>query len=181
MVSDSSGSPRFGGPCLPLGNTEGAGLYVRSTKKKENHMNTDSSKKEQVSKGTPRNCSEARRQCENLFFEMSRVVESPGMLMSWVEWFRKLGIPCAIAKTNEGYTLWRKGTEVGRKKSKIPPALIEENIVFSVGLTGRDLDLLKEKEQERAGDSCGGFEDVEDLGLQVGRDLGEAQLDTACP
>jgi hypothetical protein len=145
-------------------------------KKKENYMNTDSSKKEQIWKGTPRNCARTTRQHENLFFEMSRVVESPGMLMSWVEWFRRLRIPCAIAKADEGYTLWRKGTEVGRKRSKVPPVLIRKNIVFSFGLTGRELNLLEEKEQQGARDSSGGFEDV---ALPMGPGMGEAQFDTA--
>jgi hypothetical protein len=45
-------------------------------------------------------------------------------------------------------------------------------------LTGRELNLLKEKQQEETGDSSGGFED---LALRVGRDVGEAQLDTASP
>jgi hypothetical protein len=128
-------------------------------KKKEDYMNTDSSKNERIWRGTSRSCSRATRQCENLFFEMSRVVESPGMLMTWVEWFRRLHIPCAIAKADGGYSLWRKGTEVGRKRSKVPPVLIKENIVVSFGLAGRELNLLEE-EREGAGDSCGGFEDV---------------------
>jgi hypothetical protein len=145
-------------------------------KRKEDYMYTDSSEKEQIWKGTPRNCSGATGQHENPFFEMSRVVESPGMLMSWVEWFRRLHIPCAIAKTDGGYTLWRKGTEVGQKKSKVPPVLIKENIVFSFGLTGRELNLLEEKEQEEAGDLSGGFEDV---ALRMETDVGEAQSDTA--
>ena len=122
-------------------------------------MNTGSSKNERIWRGTPRSCSRTTRQHENLFFEMSRVVESPEMLMSWVEWFQGLHIPCIIAKTDGGYTLWRKGTEVGRKRSKVPPVLIKENIVVSFGLAGRELNLLEE-EREGAGDSCGGFEDM---------------------
>ncbi len=90
-------------------------------------MDTNISEKEQIWEGTPRNCSETRRQHEKPFFEMSRVVESPEMLKSWVEWFRRLHIPCAIAKTDGGYTLWRKGTEVGRRRSKTPSVLIKKN------------------------------------------------------
>lgn len=141
-------------------------------------MDTNISEKEQIWEGTPRNCSETRRQHEKPFFEMSRVVESPEMLKSWVEWFRRLHIPCAIAKTDGGYTLWRKGTEVGRRRSKTPSVLIKKNIVFSFGLTGRELNLLKEKRQEGADDSSGGCEDV---ALRMGRDVEEARLGTAFP
>jgi hypothetical protein len=56
--------------------------------------------------------------------------------------------------------------------------LIKKNIVYSCGVTGEELNLLKEKQQEETGDSSGGFED---LALRVGRDVGEAQLDTASP
>ena len=140
-------------------------------------MKTDSSK-EQIWKEPSRDRSEGRRRHENLFFEMSRAVESPEMLKSWVEWFRGLHIPCAIAKTDGGYTLWRKGKEVGRRRTKVPQVLIKENIIFSFGLTGRDLDLLKEKEREEAGDS---FEEFVDVPLQVGRGYGEARLETASP
>ena len=139
-------------------------------------MNTDISKKERTWKETPRNCSEGTRRDEHLFFEMSRVVESPEMLMSWVEWFRRLHIPCAIAKADGGYTLWRKGTEVGRKRAKVPQILMEENIVFSFGLTGRELSLLKEKHQEGAGDLSGAFEDV---ALPEWEEGGENQFDIA--
>ena len=72
-------------------------------------MNTDISKKERTWKETPRNCSEGTRRDEHLFFEMSRVVESPEMLMSWVEWFRRLHIPCAVAQEGEGPTDIDKG------------------------------------------------------------------------
>ncbi len=47
------------------------------------------------------------------FFEISKVVESPEMLQSWVDWFGRLNIPCVITRTNAGYTLWREGVEVG--------------------------------------------------------------------
>jgi hypothetical protein len=32
------------------------------------------------------------------FFEMSKVVDSPEMLHSWVEWFKSLNIPCLVVK-----------------------------------------------------------------------------------
>jgi hypothetical protein len=113
-------------------------------------MDSCVTEQEQARKGTARKRREATRQTENLFFEMSRPVESPEMLKSWVEWFRRLHIPCAIAKTEGGYTLWRKGKEVGRRRSKAPVLLIKENIIFSFGLTARELDLLKEQQQARA-------------------------------
>jgi len=33
------------------------------------------------------------------FFEVSKIVESPDMLKGWVEWFKRLNIPCAVMKT----------------------------------------------------------------------------------
>ena len=115
-------------------------------------METAIAKREQTQEGTTENRRKAADQIKGLFFEMSREVESPEMLKSWVEWFRRLHIPCAIAKTEGGYILWRKGTEVGRKRSKVPSVLTKENIIFSIGLTARDLALLKEKQQEEAGE-----------------------------
>ena len=85
-------------------------------KSKEAFMDTVINKKEQTREGTARNRRDAADQNESLFFEMSRPVQSPEMLRGWVEWFRRLHIPCAIAKTEGGYTLWRKGKEVGRKR-----------------------------------------------------------------
>ena len=127
-------------------------------------MDTDINKKEQTREETARNRREAACQNENLFFEMSKVMGSPEMLKSWVEWFRRLHIPCAIAKTDGGYTLWRKGEEVGRKTSEVPPVLINKNIVYSFCLAGREPNLLKQRQREGAGDgrfqSSGGFEDV---------------------
>ena len=93
---------------------------------------------------------------------MSRPVESPEMLKSWVEWFRRLHIPCAIARTEAGYTLWRKGKEVGRRRSKVP--CVPVDIVYAFGFTPRELNLLKEIQQERDDGSCSqsseGFEDL---------------------
>ncbi len=80
---------------------------------------------------------------QNLFFEMSRVVESPELLKGWVRWFRQLHIPCLIAKTEGGYSLWRKGEEAGRKKSQVATVLLQENIVSSFGLTTTELALLR--------------------------------------
>ena len=112
-------------------------------------MDTKSTKKERTREGAAENSRGPNRRIENLFFEMSTVVESPEMLKSWVEWFRRLHIPCAIAKTEGGYTLWRKGKEVGRKRSKVPSVLTKEKIVFSLGLTAAELKLLEEQEKER--------------------------------
>ena len=71
---------------------------------------------------------------ENLFFEVSKKVESMEMLQGWFEWFRGLNIPCAITKSREGYALWRQGEEVGRMRSKQRPELIKQRIVCSFGL-----------------------------------------------
>ena len=71
-------------------------------------MDSCITKKEQTREGMARNRREATRRVGNLFFEMSRPVESPEMLKSWVEWFRRLHIPCAIARTEAGYTLWER-------------------------------------------------------------------------
>ncbi len=109
-------------------------------------MDSCITKKEQTREGMARNRREATRHIGNLFFEMSRPVESPEMLKSWVEWFRRLHIPCAIARTEAGYTLWRKGKEVGRRRSKVP--YVPTDIVYSFGFTASELNLLKEIEQE---------------------------------
>jgi len=125
-------------------------------------MNTDITKKEQTRKEMATNRQEVARTIENLFFEMSRPVESPGMLKSWIDWFQRLHIPCAIARTEAGYTLWRKGKEVGPKTSKVASMRID--FVYSCGLTPRELNLLKEIEQEEDDESLslspGGFEDI---------------------
>lgn len=71
---------------------------------------------------------------ENLFFEVSKKVESMEMLKGWFEWFKRLNIPCAITKSPEGYALWRQGEEVGRTKSKKQPEFITQHIVCSFGL-----------------------------------------------
>jgi len=71
---------------------------------------------------------------ENLFFEVSKKVESAEMLKGWFEWFRRLNIPCAITKSSEGYALWRQGEEVGRMRSKKQAELIRQHIVCSFGL-----------------------------------------------
>ncbi len=68
------------------------------------------------------------------FFEVSKIVESPDMLKGWVEWFKKLNIPCAVMKTGGGYVLLRKGKEVGRTRSKNSSGLIAQNIVYSFGI-----------------------------------------------
>jgi hypothetical protein len=68
------------------------------------------------------------------FFEVSKVVSSPDMLKSWVEWFKKLNIPCAVMKTGGGYVLLRKGEEVGRSRAKTSSELTAKNIVYSFGL-----------------------------------------------
>ena len=68
------------------------------------------------------------------FFEVSKIVESPGMLQGWVEWFMQRGIPCLIVKRSKGYSLWRKGEEIGIRKSARASGLQKENIVSSFGL-----------------------------------------------
>ncbi len=68
------------------------------------------------------------------FFEVSKIVESPDMLKSWVEWFERLNIPCAVMKTRRGYVLWRKGEEVGRTRSKSSSELTAKNIIYSFGV-----------------------------------------------
>ena len=70
----------------------------------------------------------------NDFFEVSKIVESPGMLQGWVEWFMQRGIPCLIVKRSKGYSLWRKGEEIGIRKSTRASGLQKENIVSSFGL-----------------------------------------------
>ena len=68
------------------------------------------------------------------FFEVSKIVRSPDMLKGWVEWFKKLRIPCVVMKTGRGYVLLRKGKEVGRTRAKGSSELIVENIIYSFGL-----------------------------------------------
>ncbi len=70
---------------------------------------------------------------QDTFFEVSKVVESPEMLQTWFEWFKRLSIPCAIAKVSGGYTLWRKGEEIGRTRAKVG-VLKRKNIVYSFGV-----------------------------------------------
>ena len=65
------------------------------------------------------------------FFEMSKIVDSPEMLEGWVEWFSELDIPCAIVRGPEGFTLWRKGKEVGVKTSAASSAIKRRSIVRS--------------------------------------------------
>lgn len=73
------------------------------------------------------------QEAQEAFFEVSKVVESPDMLQTWIEWFKKLDIPCAIAKVSGGYTLWRKGEEIGRTRAKAS-VLKRKNIIYSFGL-----------------------------------------------
>jgi hypothetical protein len=110
-------------------------------------MDTCITKRKQTRERITRNRDKAARQIENLFFEVSRTVQSPEMLASWVAWFRRLHIPCAIAKTEGGYTLWRKGKEAGGKRSKAPS--VPMTIVCSFGLTARELNLMIVKQQEK--------------------------------
>lgn len=67
------------------------------------------------------------------FFEMSKIVDSPEMLEGWVEWFGELDIPCAIVRGPEGFTLWRKGKEVGMETSAASSAMKRRNVVHSSG------------------------------------------------
>ncbi len=68
------------------------------------------------------------------FFEVSKKVESPDLLKGWVEWFKRLNIPCAVMKTRRGYVLWRKGEEVGRTRAKTSSQFVAKNIIYSFGL-----------------------------------------------
>ncbi|MGA3173934.1 MAG: hypothetical protein ABSE25_05830 [Syntrophorhabdales bacterium] len=68
------------------------------------------------------------------FFAISKTVESPEMLKSWIEWFRRLNIPCAITKTCGGYVLWRKGEEIGRTRSRAVSRLIKKDVIYSFGV-----------------------------------------------
>ena len=77
---------------------------------------------------------EDERRDHTPFFEVSKIVESPDMLKGWVEWFKRLNIPCAVVKAGSGYVLLRKGKEVGRSRSKTTPELITNNIIYSFGL-----------------------------------------------
>jgi hypothetical protein len=77
--------------------------------------------------------SEDGRETQEAFFEVSKVVETPEMLQTWVEWFKRLNIPCAVARVSGGYTLWRKGEEIGRTRAKVS-ALKRKNIVYSFGV-----------------------------------------------
>jgi len=101
-------------------------------------------------------------QDRDVFFRISRPVESPDMLRSWVEWFQGLHIPCVITRTEEGYTLWRKGKEVGRKKSTVSSVLPRESIISSFGLSTGELDLVNDTQQRQDNNEClassGGFE-----------------------
>jgi hypothetical protein len=127
-------------------------------------MDSCTARKEKTGRGMARSRRETTRCVGNLFFEMSRPVESPEMLKSWVEWFRRLHIPCAIARTEAGYTLWRKGKEVGRRRSKVP--CVPMDIVYAFDFTPMELNLLKEIQQERNDESCSqSSEEFEDLPL----------------
>jgi hypothetical protein len=70
---------------------------------------------------------------EEAFFEVSKVVESPEMLNGWIEWFKRLNIPCFVTKKAGGYTLWRKGEEVGRPRAKAE-GLRMKDIVYAFGV-----------------------------------------------
>ena len=75
-----------------------------------------------------------KREIPKGFFEMSKIVDSPEMLEGWVEWFRELAIPCVIVRGREGFTLWRKGKEVGVKTSAASPAMKRRSIIRSAGI-----------------------------------------------
>ncbi len=77
---------------------------------------------------------EDERRDHTPFFEVSKKVGSPDMLKGWVDWFKRLNIPCAVMKTRRGYVLVRKGEEVGRTRSKSSSQIIMKNIIYSFGL-----------------------------------------------
>jgi hypothetical protein len=97
-------------------------------------MGTSDSERKQRQERTGAARAEGERRDHAPFFEVSKIVESPDMLKGWVEWFKKLNIPCAVMKTGRGYVLWRKGKEVGRTRAKNSSELIVNNIVYSFGL-----------------------------------------------
>ena len=75
-------------------------------------------------------------QSSGRFFRVSKVVGSADMLDSWVAWFRRLNIPCAITKASGGYSLWRSGEEIGGEGEE-PIGLKEltaKKIVYSFGV-----------------------------------------------
>jgi hypothetical protein len=70
---------------------------------------------------------------ENLFFEVSKVVESREMLDPWVGWFQQLDIPCVIEKRRHGYILWRKGVETGGTEATTLSELKERKLISFFG------------------------------------------------
>ncbi len=83
--------------------------------------------------GVDQNAPDKGKEAEGAFFEVSKVVESPEMLTGWIEWFKRLNIPCAVTKKAGGYTLWRKGEEVGRPRAKVE-GLRMKDIVYAFGV-----------------------------------------------
>ena len=77
-----------------------------------------------------------REGCEpsDRFFRISKVVGSMEMLNSWVEWFKRRNIPCAITKGSGGYSLWRQGEEIGGESVTLS-VLKKRKIVYSFGLS----------------------------------------------
>jgi hypothetical protein len=100
-------------------------------------MSTHSSAERRIEEPeTPeKDTAEEVRQLRSGFFVVSKVVESPEMLQGWVEWFRKLNIPCAIEKRRGGgYTLWRRGEEVGGKGPVALGELKKKRIIDAFGM-----------------------------------------------
>ena len=73
-------------------------------------------------------------QSSGRFFRVSKVVGSADMLDSWVAWFQRLNIPCAITKGGGGYSLWRSGEEIGGETPIGLQELKEKKIVYSFGI-----------------------------------------------
>jgi hypothetical protein len=73
-------------------------------------------------------------QSSGRFFRVSKVVGSAEMLDSWVAWFRRLNIPCAITKGSGGYSLWRSGEEIGGEEPIGLKELTAKKIVYSFGI-----------------------------------------------
>ncbi len=73
-------------------------------------------------------------QSSGRFFRVSKVVGSADMLDSWVAWFRRLNIPCAITKASGGYSLWRSGEEIGGETPIGLKELRAKKIVYSFGI-----------------------------------------------
>jgi hypothetical protein len=106
----------------------------RSVKKEDTTVMLDGESRSCVQRKTrKRRIPGGEQEGHGTFFEVSKVVASPDMLRSWIKWFEGLNIPCAVARVPGGYTLWRRGEEIGRTRAKAG-VLKRKDIVYSFGL-----------------------------------------------